>query len=113
MSYWLSAKNGNGQKHTVLIDIPPFILIIITGILAAITIPNIFAHPKSSFIIIWAIIIIGLILFIIAKVSIFPKGFLMSFGTKAMTPFYRKLYYIGYTLITLGCLALLLYIKII
>lgn len=96
-----------------MIDIPPFILVICTGIFAAITIPNIFAHPKGSFIIIWTVIITGLILFIITKITVFKKGLLMSFGTKAMTPFYRKLYYIGYTLIVLGCLVVFLYIKVI
>ena len=111
MSRWITVKEKDGSKSTALVDVPPFIIIII-GIIAAIVIPNAMSKPIGSYKLCFVLTSIGLVLFVVSKISVFKKGLLLSFGYKAMTPFYRVMYFIGYIVMILGSMGILLLLSL-
>ncbi len=50
----------------------------------------------------FAICIVGFILFLLSKISLFRKGFLVSFGTKRLSENMENLYRFGYWLMAVG-----------
>lgn len=50
----------------------------------------------------FTICIVGFLLFLISKISIFRKGVLVSFGTKRLTETMGNLYRLGYWLMAVG-----------
>ncbi len=59
----------------------------------------------------FALSIVGLILLIISKVSLFRRGIWFSFGPKLMTRGYARLYKLAYVLIGTGVFFLLMMAK--
>jgi hypothetical protein len=119
MSQWGSMKEKDGSKSTILVDMPPFVFIIIVFI-AAYTIPHLLSKPDINakndvtipaisalpFIVSFVLMGIGLVLFVVSKISVFKKGLLLSFGYKSMKPLYRALYIIGYILMAISSIGL-------
>jgi hypothetical protein len=112
MSYWSSIKEKDGSINTILIDIPPGLVIILVGIIAAITIPNMLAAPLKVFSIFSFIACFGLLLFVISKISVLEKGLFLSFGTKSMKPIFKVFYIVGDILIFLGCFGVVTFIAL-
>jgi len=52
-----------------------------------------------------ALYALGASLFLLAKTSLLRRGALVSFGSARMSPWNRRAYRAGYTLMMLGCLA--------
>ena len=50
----------------------------------------------------FSICIVGLVLFIIPKISLFRRGLFTSFGTKHLTQNMKNLYRLGYWLMAVG-----------
>lgn len=119
MSQWSSIKEKDGAKSTILVDMPPFVFIIIVFI-AAYTIPHFLSTPDITvkkdvtisaisalpFIVCFVLMGIGLVLFVVSKISVFKKGLLLSFGYKSMKPLYRALYIVGYLLMAISSVGL-------
>jgi len=104
MSFWFSYKDNSGRNQVVGVDFLPPVIIILVGMVAAIILPNLLIHPVPFFYLFCAITGMGLVLFLISKASLFSKGQLLAFGTRAMSKPFRVCYYIGYALIVLGAL---------
>jgi len=107
MSFWFSYKDKSGRNQVIGVDFLPPVIIILVGMVAAIILPNLLIHPAPFFYLFCATTGMGLILFLISKASLFSKGMLLTFGTKAMSKPFRVCYYLGYALIVLGALGVL------
>jgi len=53
---------------------------------------------------IFAVVLVGFILFLIAKFSVLSKGIKFSFGTGHMSPIMANIYRVGYWLMLVGIL---------
>ena len=107
MSFWILHKDKQGRRHVYAVDVPPFVIVIVVGILATILIPNMASRPIPFILTSFIVTGIGFILFLASKLSLITKDRLFSFGTKAMSKPFRVCYYFGYALIVLGALGAL------
>jgi hypothetical protein len=107
MSLWYYKKDKSGNKILWQIDIAiPFVMIVL-GLLAAITTPN---RPGDISFVAWLPFILssaGLMLLLISKLSLFRRGIWFSFGPKQMTEGYASLYKAAYLLLGIGALLML------
>jgi hypothetical protein len=104
MSFWLYKKDSVGRKHWWIIDTEPMILLVIIGLFLSLV------GPGFIFCIPYGLMIIGFILLIIAKVSLFRRGIWHSFGFKLMDQTHARLYKLSYTLMIFGVMAMILLI---
>lgn len=75
----------------ILLVIPVFFITALNIIIGEV------ANPLA-----FVICIVGFLLFLIPKISLFRKGVLVSFGTKRLTENMGNLYRLGYWLMALG-----------
>jgi len=108
MSYWFIHKDKSGNTQVVAIDLLPIAIPLLVGIIVAIIAPNLLLNPVPFFYLSCVTTGIGFILFSASKVSVFSKGLLLTFGTKAMRKPFRVCYYLGYALIILGAVGVLI-----
>ena len=107
MSFWIYKKNKEGKKEMFSVTIPIEMLMIIIGLLTALIVPRYLIKPIRIMTDSMFIVILGFILFAIAKVSLFSKGIWNSWGSKLMNTPYRILYRTGYILMGIGVVVLL------
>ena len=91
-------------------------LIILIGpmliaIVMALIIPNVLHYPKFFILSSWSLYGIGLLCFIIAKLSVIKKGKLITFGSSQMSSLHKKLYKMGYLLMIIAFLFTIALIK--
>jgi len=108
MSLWIYKKDKSGEKILWHIDFEPLSMVVLLGLLAALIGPSIFKNPSIIILFPFALVTVGLVCLIIAKISLYKKGVWRSFGSALMSKGYAKLYKIAYVLIGLGILILLL-----
>jgi len=111
MSMWLIKKRKDGGNSIISFSVPFEGILISSAIFLAFFIP-ILMDIRTAFFPGGIAIIIGFILFLIAKFSVFKKGFWFSFGPKMMGPKFKKLYFSGYGLLLIGVALLFLSMKI-
>ena len=75
------------------------------GVVLAVFAANAWAAPLGFAWFTLGLYAAGLILFILAKVSLVRRGIRFSFGSSQMSPWNRRAYRAGYTLMVLGCFA--------
>ncbi len=90
-----------GQAHA-LVNL--FILLgpAIVGLAAAVVIGAAVVNPTGSAKLALVLYTFGFALFLVAKISVFRSGRLVSFGSGPMRPPYRALYRTGYTFMVAG-----------
>src|SRR5438876_410182 len=81
------------------------------GLAMGLAISNARLHPFGTATLTLALYGIGFALFVVAKVSVIRRGYVISFGSRLMSLMFRRLYRLGYglmivaVLLTLGLLA--------
>ena len=81
------------------------------GLAMGLAISNARLHPFGTATLTLALYGIGFALFVVAKVSVIRRGYVISFGSRLMSLRFRRLYRLGYglmivaVLLTLGLLA--------
>lgn len=109
MSLWIYKKDKNGKTILWVIDIAfPFVIMLLIGLLAALTGPTLFQRPAIMLSMPFAFSAAGFLLLLISKISLYRKGIWFSFGTRQMTKGNATLYRTAYFLIALGVLIQLL-----
>ena len=76
-----------------------FLLIVLTAVAVTNIIRGNAPHPRM-----FLVVVMGLILFVIAKSSVLRQGNVFSIGTKHMSTTMANLYRVGYWLMFVGCL---------
>ncbi len=105
MSLWILKKDGNKSRVMISVGIPFQAILIMMGILSSFIAKSIINYPILTAA--WISIFLGFILFVSAKVSLFRRGIWISWGSKQMPPFYKRLYLGGYALMFLGIMLIL------
>jgi hypothetical protein len=108
MSFWIYKKDKSGKKILWQIDFDILSILTLLGLLSALLGPSLFGNPSIILSLPFACSAAGLLLLIIAKLSLYRRGIWFSFGPKQMTRTYATLYKAGYILIGLGVLLMLL-----
>jgi hypothetical protein len=76
----------------------------IAGLALALVVGTAIVNPTGSAKLALGFYVIGLILFLIAKLSVLRSGRLMTFGSRLMRPGHKILYRAGYVLMVIGVL---------
>ena len=85
---------------------------VLIAIVMAYIIPPVLFYPKFFILLSWSLYGIGLLCFIIAKLSVIKKGKLITFGSFQMSSLHKKLYKTGYLLMIIAFLFTLALINI-
>ena len=102
MSIWINRKNKNHKSSIYSVSIPIEFLIIFLGLLASIFATRYIFHPEQFRDDSIVIMLLGFILFIISKISLFTKGIWNSWGTSKMKKHFKWIYRCGYLLMIIG-----------
>ena len=109
MSFWIVRRDATGRRHIKSVSVPLFpivamlavVLSCLVGVVAGLSVPAIIA---------WAsLVIVGLAMFVVAKLSVIRRGVLVSFGSQRMSPTMRRLYRLGWVLMLPGGIVTLLW----
>ena len=103
----MHSLTGKGDKTGKIrwIDLEPLTAMMILGMLVVLIGPR---NALRVFLLLpFILAILGLLLLVISKVSLFPQGVWFSFGPQLMTRGYARLYRLSYILIGVGVLLLL------
>lgn len=85
MSIWVYRKEKDGKKSIYSISIPFEAILFILGMIAALLVPGIIRNPPKSVPDSIGITILGFVLFLISKISLFVRGIWNRWGTKNMS----------------------------
>ena len=107
MSFWIYRKDKTGKSSLWAIDVEPLVVMIPLGLLMAILVPKLIRDPipvaKEGAIVLAA----GFLCFLTAKVSLFRRRIWTSWGPRAMTLWWGRLYKISYLLMIVGTILVL------
>src|SRR6267142_2783393 len=92
-----------GQAHAV-INLLILLWPVLLGLPLAIAIGNAAVNPVGSAKLALGAYLLGFALFLVAKISVFRSGRLVTFGSHAMRRPYRALYRTGYAFMAVGLL---------
>ena len=116
MSLWFRTRDKNGTVHHVSIPFDPLVYIAFVGIGVALLLPllqmfriAVVTSPMSTSVACASILLVGLALFVLAKMSVIRAGRLVSFGPRAMSPRMRVFYIVSYVLLAIGTVAVLIF----
>ena len=117
MSLWLRTRDENGRGHYVSVPFEPLPFVALVGITVAMLLPflqmfraAVTTSPVFTSTAIFSVLFVGGTLFTLAKVSVIRSGRLVTFGPRNMSRMMRWCYYVGYTLLAIGTIAVLLFI---
>ena len=106
MSYWFYKEDESGKQRLFAVDVPFPVIIMLFGMLGALFMPrHMHLHElvtDGSY-----LISVGFFFLIVSKISLFSKGFWISWGPKFMSKSFRCLYMVGYVFIGMGTLLIL------
>ena len=97
-----------GKRSLWALDITLPLVMALLGLLAALIAPRSLNDPFSLFVVCGYSTIVGFLLFLAAKLSLFYKRIWFSWGTSQMSTTFSTLYKGGYLLMVLGLLPWLL-----
>ena len=92
-----------GQAHA-LVNLFILLALPIASVVLAVVVGTALVNPSGSARLALAFYVFGFVLFLIAKISVFRSGRLLTFGAQLMRPGYRALYRAGYVLMVAGAL---------
>ncbi len=92
-----------GQAHA-LVNLLILLALPIASLVLAVVVGTALVNPSGSARLALAFYAFGFVLFLIAKISVFRSGRLLTFGEQRMRPRYRALYRAGYVLMVAGAL---------
>lgn len=116
MSVWLRIHDKDGKVHYVSAPFDP--LCVVTGIGLGVVLlvswlvmfrAAVISSPGGTSVACISILVAGLALFVLAKISVIRTGHLVSFGPGRMSRMMRFVYRLGYTLMAVGAIAALLF----
>ncbi len=111
MSIWINRKNKNQKPSIYSVSIPVEFLIIFLGLLASVFAARYIFNPAQFQNDSITITLLGFILFIISKISLFTKGIWNSWGSGKMKKHFKWLYRCGYFLMIFGIICMLAALK--
>ena len=102
MSFWVEGTDQKGRRVVWAIDVAMLPIVFVLGFIATLYAPRMLAGPllvaKDGS----AVVLVGFACFAVAKLSVIRRGIWTSFGSQAMTKWWKRLYRVGYALMALG-----------
>ena len=92
-----------GQAHALL-NLFILLAVPVGGLLLGLAVATASINPRGSAKLALILYVLGVALFLIAKISVFRSGHLVTFGTRLMRPGYRVAYRAGYAFMVAGAL---------
>ena len=102
MSFWLPTRDKTGRLWYVGIGLPITMIPFLVGIPLCLLLSCVANAPVESMLSFFAVTGFGFFLFVVAKVSVFRQGRLVSFGSAKMSPQMRTAYRTGWVLMLVG-----------
>lgn len=102
MSWWVYGKDKSGRRVVWEIDVDFMQVVFVLGILATFFAPALLRGPTAIFADGIRFIGAGLACLVVSKVSLFRRGVWFSWGPRAMTKWWARLYKVGYAIIAIG-----------
>jgi len=108
MSLWIYKKDKSGKTILWQIDVAlPILIMLLTGFMGALMGTKLYGKPSIALWVPFIILVVGVVLLFISKLSLYRKGIYDSFGPGQMTKAYATLYKTAYVLLGFGVLILL------
>jgi hypothetical protein len=107
MSLWITGKSSKQARRTEITTVPSAELVLFGAMFAVLFVSIVsaslaFGPPKVAAAVIYGLLGLGMVLFLLAKVSVIRRGHRVSFGSGKMSTAMRRCYRLGYALCALG-----------
>ena len=102
MSLWIPRRDKNGRLYFLVVELPIMVIFAVVIIGVSLLVSCVATAPVGSMLSFFALTGFGFFLFAVAKVSVFRRGRLVSFGSAEMSPQMRTAYRTGWVLMALG-----------